>query len=189
MMMRIDPQKVIAKFRERMAYDFSSTQCNMPPDLSHEIYQWGRDNITDDLICPSEQRQPVDDIHVTLKYGIHSTDFTTIRDLLQSIGPIDVELGPITKFDSNPDYDVVKIDVESADLRRLNRLIGDSVEVTDTYPVYQPHITIAYVNKGACDDLIGREDFAKRKVKLDGVTFSGKDNRKTLMPLMPLRVR
>ena len=188
-MKMISLRRIIARFRERLSYDFSSTQCNMPPNLSNEIYQWGKDNITDDEIAPTEKRQPLDDIHVTLKYGIHTIDFTAARDLIQTIGPIDIELGPITKFNSNPEFDVIKIDVESADLHRLNKILSDSMKVTDTYPVYQPHITIAYVKKGTCGHLVGREDFSKRKVTLDGVTFSGKDNRKTFMPLMPLRLR
>jgi 2'-5' RNA ligase len=53
----------------------------------------------------------------------------------------------ITHFET-PDYDVVKFDVKSKDLVKLNKLLTDSFEFTTDYPDYHPHMTIAYVKKG-----------------------------------------
>lgn len=175
-------RRVVESFLQRIAYDFSSLQCNLPPDVSREVFQWGKDNISDDEIDPNEGRQPVDDIHVTLKYGLHNCDFTAARNLLQNVGPIDIELGPISLFECD-DYDVVKIDVDSPDLHRINNLISSSLPVTDTHPEYIPHVTVSYVKKGAGQHLIGREDFKGRKICFDSVLFSGHDNRRTSMPL------
>lgn len=175
-------RKIIANFLDRFARNFNCVQCNLPWDISNEIYQWGRDNITDDEVDLNQGRQPVDDIHVTVKYGIHDHDFTVIRNLLQNTGPIDIELGLVSLFDCDG-FDVVKIDVESQDLQRINKLISSSVPVTDTHPEYVPHVTISYVKKGAGHHLAGREDFKGRKVRFDSVLFSGNDYRRTSMPL------
>lgn len=175
-------RRVVESFLKRIAYDFSSLQCNLPQDISQEIYQWGRDNISDDEVDSKEGRQPVDDIHVTLKYGLHNHDFTVARNLLQNMGPIDIELGSISIFECD-DYDVVKIDVGSPDLHRINKLISSSLPVTDTHPEYIPHVTVSYVKKGVGQRLLGREDFKGRKIRFDSVMFSGHDNRRTSMPL------
>ena len=172
--------RIIYAFRDRLSYDFSSVQCNMPPELSAEIYNWGVDNIPDECLT-NDGRQPQDDIHVTVKYGIHIVDPTKIRDHLMNQKNIKIKLGPVSLFDTNPEYDVVKLSVESDQLRDLNKMINNNFEVTNTHPRYIPHITIAYVKKGSGDCLVGRDDFAGREINLDGATFSGKDNRKTLL--------
>jgi 2'-5' RNA ligase len=80
-------------------------------------------------------------------------------------------------------YDVVKIDVESQALRDLNAAISQAFEVTDTYPEYHPHVTIAYVKKGMGRAHIGEDDFAGLDVPIDRLIFSSKMGRQTIIPL------
>jgi len=59
-------------------------------------------------------------------------------------------------------YDVLKVDVESEGLYRLNAALrqafGERLEVT--YPDYHSHLTLAYVKKGTCRQLEGNASFA-----------------------------
>lgn len=166
------------------AYDFSSVQLELPYDIAQKIYTWGLDNIPNDILTDKGRE---DDIHITLKYGIHITDFTALRNMFLYEGPIPIELGDITLFVTNPDFDVIKIDIISPDLYRLNKLISDHFEVTDTHPEYHPHATICYVNKSSGSAYNGRDDFKGTKISLDTVEFSGRDNRKTQFKLINQR--
>lgn len=159
----------------KSAYDFSSVQMDFPDEIAEEIRAWGRCNIPG---CALIDKGFEDDIHVTVKYGIHIVDFTELRELFKDEKPIEVTLGKITLFTSD-ENDVVKIDVHSSDLVRLNKKISKNFEVTDTHPKYLPHCTIAYVKSGAGAPYDGCTAFEGKKVLLDTVAFSGKDNRFT----------
>jgi hypothetical protein len=159
--------------------NFSSVQSNLPLPIAQEIYDWGRQNIPDDILTGDGREN---NIHTTIKFGLHTADFTAVRDLFVNEHPIKITLGKISLF-SSPDHDVIKIDVISPELHKLNHLINESIENTDIYSVYNSHITLAYVLKGTGDSYEGLRDFEGRKVILDSILFSGKDNRKTLFKL------
>jgi len=178
----INGRTVVAKFITKTARDFSCLQCNLPEPLASQIYHWGCDNITEDDLWPEEGRQ--EDIHVTVKYGIHTIDFTEARNLLMNQGPISITLGNVSLFEQ-PDHDVVKLDVTSPDLQKLNKIITGGLETTDKVPLYIPHVTIAYVRKGRGTHLVGREDFKGITVILTSAVFSGHDYRKTLLHFVP----
>lgn len=172
---------VIKAFRIKVAYDFSSVQCNLPIDLSKEIYAWGKENIPDEELT-GDGRQPEDDIHITCKYGLHYHDPFELRSYLAEIGPVDVTLGEVSVFE-NDDADVVQLSVVSPKLCELNKVISDNFEHTDTHPDFTPHTTICYLKPSFGKKYMGRKDFAGRKLKLDSVLFSGNDNRRTNLPL------
>ena len=109
--------------------------------------------------------------HVTVKYGIHTNDVKPIEELLSLESAVVVKLDIIDKFDCD-DYDVIIIKIISEQLEKLNRLISKNFDCTDTFPVYKPHATIAYVKKGSCDNLVGREDFKDLEFELDKIQFS-----------------
>lgn len=161
------------------AYDFSSVQLQIPYIEAEKIRKWGIENIPDQLLA-SEGRE--NDIHVTIKYGIHIYDFTMVRNLFIHEKPIKIILDEINIF-SNDEHDVIKIDIKSSDLDRLNHLIDDNFEVTDTHDKYLPHITIAYVLKPFGKEFKGRNDFLDKEIISDSIVFSGKDNRQTLFKL------
>lgn len=87
--------------------------------------------------------------HVTVLYGIYpEIPFGAVIDKLKLslITPATAKLTGISHFE-NDEYDVVKFDVDSEDLRRVNGVITELPSV-DKYGKYEPHITIAYVKKG-----------------------------------------
>lgn len=169
--------KIAEKYLQ--SYDFSSVQLELPETEAQEIRDWGLKNIPDRLLAADGREN---DIHVTIKYGIHRYDFTEARNLFMKEKPIKIVLGNISLFNSD-EYDVVKIDVKSPDLHRLNKIISNNFEVTDTHPIYRPHLTLAYVLKSFGDPYDGRTDFLNREIVSDSVLFSGKDNRQTVFKL------
>jgi len=173
----MDALKIAQKYMKQ-AYDFSSIQLEIPDPEASEIRDWSIKNIPNRLLANDGFEN---DIHVTIKYGIHIHDFTAARNLFINEHPIKIKLGKIGLFEG--DCDVIKIDVISPDLHRLNKLISKTFEVTDTYPTYQPHLTLAYVLKSFGDSYDGGTDFLGREITSDSILFSGKDNRKTLFKL------
>ena len=173
----ISPRKIISCYRTILAHDFSSVQCPLPQKISEAIYQWGIKNIPEEILG-EEGRET--DIHVTCKYGLHYHDPVEMKELIVSIDPVKITLGQMSLFEN--DQDVLKIEIDSPDLIRLNKLICERFEYTDTHPKYIPHCTISYLKKGTGKPYVGRKDFAGRKIILPAVEFSGNDNRKTLIP-------
>lgn len=88
--------------------------------------------------------------HVTIRHGLHESGPDSLRPILADAPPVRVRLGGVSVFpggENGKPYDVLKIDVESAGLRRLNRELACLLH-TDTHPKYCPHVTVAYVKAG-----------------------------------------
>ena len=86
--------------------------------------------------------------HITVKYGFVDDSKETVqqlRSLLAVYGPIRVKLEGLSIFKSNEDGDVLKLDVESEQLRELNAEISKTFNCVDTHPTYNPHLTLAYI--------------------------------------------
>ena len=173
--------RVIKAFKYREAHSFSSVQCDLPADISQEIYAWGKENIPDEELA-GDGRQPENDIHITLKYGLHGHDPFELRPYITE-GPIDLTLGEVSIFE-NDDADVVKLNVDSPKLHEYNEIVSNNFEHTDKYNNYLPHCTLCYVKPGCGKKYKGRKDFFGKKIKLDSIIFSGNDNRKTCLPLI-----
>ncbi len=122
--------------------------------------------------------------HVTVKYGlVHNTPPARLKKALENFGPVKARFGRTSLF-KNDDAHVVKIDIHSPDLHRLNKLIERTVEAPgNTHPGYHPHATVAYVHpdhsaKYEDDGTLNGQEFS-----VDHVIFSGKDGRHHIMPL------
>ena len=176
----IRPLRIVEAYL-KSAYDFSSVQAEFPDDIAQELRDWGHENIPEGALAGDGFEE---DKHVTIKYGLHIIDFTEVRELFKNIKPIKMVLGKMTLFTSSDDFDVVKIDIISKDLHKLNKAVSKDFEVTDTYPEYIPHATVAYIKKGAGDRFNGDTTFEGRKVISDTILFSGKDNRHTVFKLL-----
>lgn len=163
---------------EKPKYDFSSTQVDLPKDVADKIRAFGRRIPDKDLAEDGREDTP----HITVKYGLHGADPQPTREALAGEGPITVKLGKVTLFETD-DADVVKVDVESPDLHRLNKKIAESQPTTDTFPDYKPHITIAYVQKGKGKRYVGKGRLEGKTITLDTVTFSGRDGEIVQIPL------
>jgi 2'-5' RNA ligase len=159
-------------------YDFSSTQVNLPPALARRIAAFARRIKPHHLAEKGIERES----HITLKYGLHTGNVEDVRHLLAGAGPITVTLGATSIFPSRASdvqrggsaYDVLKIDVDSPELHRLNQVLHQ-LPHTDSFPVYQPHVTIGYLKPGVADAYTGSHDFMGRRFVIDRVHFSSRD--------------
>ena len=165
-------------------YSYSSTQVNLKDPLSQEIMDWGQENIPDeDLYTDDDNMGREDTPHITVLYGIVTQEADEVIEVLADEGPVKITLGKISLFENDDNYDVVKIDIESEDLARLNKLLADNLENENDFPEYKPHITIAYVEQGSGKLYSGSSEFEGREVSFDQIRFSTKDEESTFIDL------
>lgn len=160
---------------------YSSTQIQLPPAAARKVTALAASIPDEDLAEDGRE----DDPHITVKYGLHTNDAGKVRRVLANEPPVVVHLGKTSFFPNGESGsgDVVKVDVDSADLRRLNRKIAKALQVTDTHPTYKPHATVAYVKPGKGKDYEGRSDVDGQVVTIDHIVFSGKNGTRVSIPL------
>lgn len=164
-------------------HTYSSTQFNLPTELADLVKVWCAQNIPDGILAgDGRENEP----HVTVKYGLHTQDVGDVLKVVGGFGPVAVTMGCVSVFDTNPDYDVVKIDVDGAALRVLNDVIGKawkSLANSDSHPDYRPHITIAYVAKGQGAQFVGDDTFEGIEFVGDTLKFSTPTGMSEYIPL------
>jgi len=160
-------------------HSYSCVMINLPDELADRINSWGKQQIPDTALFVDKDggMGREEETHVTVKFGLlDAMPSPELKDVFRNTQPFDIELKPITLFRQD-DYDVVKMDVISAQLHALNREVCNVAPHHDTHPEYHPHVTIAYVKKGTCDRLEGVSPFDD-PVKL-GVSSLGTDGKFT----------
>lgn len=170
--------------KKGVSYSYSFVGVDLPKKLADKVISWGKDKIADKNLYTEEKDQGRENqIHITVKYGLHTTVADKVKKIIENEKPVKAKLGKIGLFKQDAN-DVVFIKVNSPDLRKLNKLISDNLTVTDTYPVYKPHCTIAYVQKGTCNDLEGNADFDGEEITFNSVVFVSKGTKnKTVIKL------
>jgi hypothetical protein len=109
---------------------------------------------------------------VTVLYGFNlEFEASKITEVLP--GSVSLKLGKVSRFKC-PEYDVLKVDVDSGDLEKLNAKLAQVFggEITKSKHDYHPHLTIAYIKKGTCNELDGREDFKGRQPHIGQLLYS-----------------
>lgn len=168
------------------SHKFSSTQISLPYNLTERIKRFGR-MIPDEFLAGDGRET---DIHVTVKYGLHTTNPNEVEDIIKSFGDFPITLGRVSIFEGNKgdeqrggdSFDVVKVDIDSPALMRLNKELCN-LDHTDTHPKYVPHITIAYLKPGKGKQYIGMDDFKGDGFVAKSVIFSSRDGVYTEIPL------
>ncbi len=123
--------------------------------------------------------------HITVKFGLHfQTPSAKLRAALKTFGPVTLTLGKTSLF-KNEDADVLKVDVDSPDLHRLNKVISRVVPTFDTYPKYVPHLTIGYLRPGRGTKYAGDKSLEGQKLTFHSIVFSGKKGHRETIPLGP----
>jgi hypothetical protein len=132
-----------------------------------------------------------DEPHVTVKYGLHTASPEDVRRLVEGFGYVTLRLGKTSIFPAREtdaqrggeQFDVVKVDVDSPGLHRLNALLADNLPHTDTHPEYRPHVTLAYVKPGRGEQYVGMDDVDGMEVLCGRLVFSDPEGVRTVIPL------
>jgi DNA polymerase-3 subunit beta len=164
---------------EKPAHKFSSTQVNLPPEF-HKAFSAATASIPEsDLSEEGRETEP----HITALYGLHAEEPSDIKKILKKEPPVTAKIGKASVFKGD-DQDVVKLDIESPDLRRINAALS-KLPNSNEHPKYEPHLTLAYVKPGEGTKYIGKEipGLTGKTVTFDALTFSAKDRTKTDIPL------
>lgn len=159
-------------------YEFSCLMVDINKNLKDEILKWNYENIPEDIIFIKPKDAAIGrelKPHVTVKYGLHTEDPKYIFDEIPN-EPIKFKLGKISKFDSNPDYDVLKIDIISQDLSELSEKISNKFENSDSHKEFKPHLTLAYVAKGKGNELVGNNVFENKEGVFETFLFTNPNN-------------
>lgn len=127
-----------------------------------KIIKWSEENIPDCCLADDGRER---EMHVSVCFGFaNDVQSDEVFDAVRKItagNPIVLQLGNVSRFETNPEYDVIKIDVESESLSALHyalrEVFGDRVTVT--FPDFRAHLTLAYTKKGALKDLDGHGKF------------------------------
>ena len=176
-----------AKFKSAkkgVTYDFSSVQFDLPKTLADRVKSWGKENIAEkDVFKESGEKGRENEIHVTVKYGLHTTDVEEVKKNIKGCKPFSISLGAISRFvPKDKEYDVVKIDIEGEGLHDIHRMLGE-LKNSDEHPEYRPHCTVAYIKKGQCSELSGDKSLSGAKATVNRLTFSSKDDTKYFLDL------
>jgi 2'-5' RNA ligase len=165
---------------EQPPHRYSSVYVELPPALAQRIRQLGMRIPSGDLADRGREEDP----HVTIRYGLETDDAERVRPILSDAGPVKFRLGAAAVFagdGQNKPYDVVMVEVESPDLRRLNRELA-SLPHTDTFPTYRPHATIAYVKAGLGESYAKRFGALNTDATVTAAVFSDRVRNHTTIP-------
>lgn len=117
-----------------------------------------------DLPYLNEIYRAVDDYHASKQ----------VRPTTNSFGPVWMTLGRLSLFEQ-PEHDVLKLDVESQGLERLNTELG-KLPNTQTHDNYEPHLTIALLKPGTGWKYLADPSFLEwQSYVFTELTFSDKE--------------
>lgn len=157
--------------------DYSSALIHPPDDLTDNIICWGFDNIPDDDLF-MDQKDPAfgreNDVHITLLYGLRPENYVQVAERLSSESPFHCSLGKLAQFTNNRHFDVLNVEVNCDDLHRLHRDLRSRIYCPRNFPVYVPHVTIAYLRKGLGKKYTGEQVFEGESFTVREIILAGK---------------
>lgn len=117
------------------------------------------------------------DPHVTVLYGLHGDiEDEDIEKDIHEIKEPEIAFKNISAFEN--EYDVLKFDVKSSDLTKLNKLFAEYPH-TNKFPDYHPHCTIAYLKKGKAVEYIKKaKDLVDMVITPSKIVYSKVDGGK-----------
>ena len=114
----------------------------LPEGVTKKILDFGREIPNEELSEDGRETQP----HITLKYGLKTDDYSLVRECLDGKKGGTAHLGVSSVFE-NEEFDVVKVSCAGSALHRIHKALNQ-LPHEDSYMIYKPHVTIAYVKKG-----------------------------------------
>lgn len=134
-------------------HEFSSVQARPSPEVSDRFLNLVRKVVPSDLVTSWEHTP-----HITILYGIHTE---RVEPVLSAVGSfsydhpqLEVTVKNLELFEGDESDTLVQL-VDGPDVRRLRTKLMN-LPNTQTFPVYRPHMTIAFLRKGHNLNLTGR---------------------------------
>jgi len=172
---------------EKTVHDYSNTQVNLPEESAKPIKDLAQKIPEEELYTEPDNNDygREDAPHITVRYGLETTNPKDIEPAFKDLGPVKVKFGKVSIFETD-NYDVVKVDIESPDLEKANKKVGETVDLPgETFKDYKPHATIAYVKKGEGKKYIGDKSLEGQETVIDSIFLSSKDGKMHEIKLTP----
>jgi 2'-5' RNA ligase len=151
---------IIAKKEIEQNKKYGCLMVKMNDEISKIFKDFAEKNISKNNLYKSEKLNYVSgvpkDTHCTILFGMVEEKIDEIKKYLH---PIKMEFGKIKKFpskDKNDPYDCLYVEGYSYDAQKINEKLRDKFEYYNDYPEYKIHITLCYVKKDSCDNLLGQ---------------------------------
>lgn len=128
-----------------------------------------------------------DESHITILYGFHdNTDPDKVIELAEKKGNIrnlkKIPLSRVSLF-KNEKADVLKFDITEAELNKLNKLMCNEFDYTNTHPTYHAHSTIAYLMPGTGEKYLKKLANTKTFAVPTKLVYSDAKKKKTTLDL------
>lgn len=163
-------------------YEYASTQFNLPAAHQAGFFALTQMIADEDLTADGRETEP----HITVKYGLMPDTLAAVAQVTDRTEPFYLEFGEVGFF-SNPEFDVVRVEVVSPELMALHDAIQKAAPHVTTHPIYQPHLTLAYVKPGegwkyeALSN--ARGDLLIARILVEQIVFSQVDGIQVVLPL------
>ena len=98
-------------------------------------------NIEQEDVYDPEDHGIEDGPHVTILYGIIEEE-TSVKEIKQAVKKFNaptLTIGTVSIFE-NDEFDVVKFDIDSKDLHKMNAYLRETLPYHEKFPDYHPHI-------------------------------------------------
>lgn len=159
------------KIIEAVRFEYGCVMAIIEESFSKKILSINKHLIPDNILYHEKGEVYGREIepHVTIKFGL-TKDYSKedMEKVVSYIHPFKVNLLKIDIF-SNEKFDVVKINVESEELNKLNKLFS-KLPNEDEYSIYHPHITLAYVKKGKGE--LFKKSIKPMEVTINSIKYS-----------------
>lgn len=171
-------RKALLNEASKTAYDYGCVMVYLNVDET----QW--DKIQDQINPEDLYNDKTDKFgretepHVTILYGIHGdVPDADVEEIIDEIKDPKMTVNKVSVF-KNEKYDVLKFEVDSSELHKLNKKFK-TLPYTSDYPDYNPHITIAYVKAGLGDEYVDKlNKVGGLEIESDKILYSKPDNTK-----------
>jgi hypothetical protein len=131
-----------------------------------------------DLAESGREHEP----HATILHGLHEhVPHADVFEVLSHFRPVRLRLGKVSVF-QHPECDVLKVEVESDQIRRLNNALR-RLPYTSKWSEYRPHITIASLKPGLGQIYAARFGDLGAKCRCASAVYSTPDGEKHIYPL------
>jgi 2'-5' RNA ligase len=168
-----------ALLKPKREYDYNCVMIGVKLDT--EEWKNIQDMISDDDLYMGEDNENYGrewNPHVTILYGIHpDVKDDDVEKLIKKIKKVNIKFGKVSFF-TDKMFDVLKFDIESLDLHKLNTMFK-KLPYTSEYPNYHPHMTICYLKAGLAKKYLKKlSDTELTEGVLDEVIYSKSDGTK-----------